>query len=212
MNNRPTGQASLHTPLPEPVPASASALWHLLRQRRSSRRFGQGPLSLAATGELLRAAQGVTGADGRRVAPSAGGLYPLELLLVAGHIDGLDAGLYRYQPPHHALLRVAEGDLRQALAAASWHQDFIAEAPAIVVIAAIIRRTTVKYRKRGIRYVHMEAGHAAQNLWLMATELGLLTVVVGAFGDAATRRVLHLGRDETPLALLPVGAAVGAQP
>ncbi|MDP2323824.1 MAG: SagB/ThcOx family dehydrogenase [Gammaproteobacteria bacterium] len=207
MNKQPGLPASL----PEPAPATTGTLGNLLRQRRSWRQFGRDPLSLAATGELLWATQGVTGADGRRVTPSAGGLYPLEVLLIAGHIAGLVAGLYRYQPAKHALVPVAEGDHRQALAAASWGQDFLADAAAIVVIAAINRRTTAKYRQRGIRYVHMEAGHAAQNLYLMATALGLRTVVVGAFGDAATRRVLHLARDETPLALLPVGTAGVAQ-
>lgn len=207
MNVRPECHSSFLMPLPEPVPASASPLGDLLRQRRSGRRFATDPLSLAATAQLLWAAQGITSADGKRVTPSAGGLYPLEVLLVAGRIDGLGAGLYRYQPRNHGLLRVEDGDLRQALATASWGQDFMAEAAAILVISALYGRTTTKYGDWGIRYANLEAGHAAQNLCLMATELGLRTVVVGAFGDAAVRRVLHLGNDEAPLVLLPVGIA-----
>jgi SagB-type dehydrogenase family enzyme len=164
---------------------------------------------LEAISQLLRAAQGVTAADGGRAAPSAGGLYPLEILLAAGRVDGIGAGLYRYQPQRHLLARVADGDFREALAAAAWSQDFVAKAAAIFVICAIYERTTRKYGDRGIRYVHMEAGHAAQNLCLMATELRLRTVVVGAFGDADVRQVLHLGDDEAPLALLPVGTGCG---
>ena len=57
---------------------------------------------------------------------------------------------------------------------------------------------------RGERYVHIEAGHAAENVCLQAVALGLGTTIVGAFSDAEVKRLLGLGEEE-PLLLIPVG-------
>jgi SagB-type dehydrogenase family enzyme len=75
----------------------------------------------------------------------------------------------------------------------------------VVVFAAVYERSTQKYGERGIRYVHMEVGHAAQNLFLQAVALRLATVVVGAFDDDAVARVLQLPATARPLLLMPVG-------
>ena len=56
-----------------------------------------------------------------------------------------------------------------------------------------------------MRYVHIETGHAAQNLSLQAESLGLGTVVVGAFNDDEVKAVLQLPDDVQPLILMPVG-------
>jgi SagB-type dehydrogenase family enzyme len=97
------------------------------------------------------------------------------------------------------------GDRRGALGEAALGQAFIAAAPASVVIAAVYGRTTRKYGERGVRYVHMEAGHAAQNACLECTALGLGTVPVGAFHDGAVSAVLGLADGVEPLYLMPVG-------
>jgi SagB-type dehydrogenase family enzyme len=75
----------------------------------------------------------------------------------------------------------------------------------VVVFAAIYERTTQKYGRRGRRYVHMEVGHAAQNLFLQAGALGLATVVVGAFEDMQVARLLQLPAEVQPLVLMPIG-------
>lgn len=67
------------------------------------------------------------------------------------------------------------------------------------------RRTAWKYGKRARRYVHMEAGHAGQNLFLQAKALGLGTVVVGAFDDDLVAALLGLPSGVRPLSLMPVG-------
>ena len=118
---------------------------------------------------------------------------------------GLPAGSYRYDPAEHGLTRIVRGDLRPALARAALNQSWIADAPAAVVIAAVPRRSTRKYGERGIRYVHIEVGHAGQNLLLQATAVGLGGTVVGAFDDSAVQRLLELPDGEHPLAILPVG-------
>ncbi|MBP2671361.1 MAG: nitroreductase [candidate division NC10 bacterium] len=191
--------------LPEPAIASDRCLNAILQNRRTTRAFSPQPVSLAEVAQLLWAAQGITSPEGYRTAPSAGALYPLELHLVAGDVEGLPAGHYRYQPRLHALKAADLGDNRQLIAKAALHQDWIAQAPVVVVVSAIASRTTGKYGQRGLRYVHMEVGHASQNLLLQAVALGLGGAVVGAFDDTALKDLLRLPGDEHPLAILPVG-------
>ena len=191
--------------LPKPSLAGEVSVERALALRRSVRAFAPGALPLSVVSQLLWAAQGVTDPAGLRTAPSAGALYPLEIHLVAGAVSGVAAGVYRYEPRRHQLLRESEGDVRAGLAEAALSQDWVAEAPAIVVLAAVYERSARKYGERAPRYVHMEAGHAAQNLYLQATALGLGTTMVGAFRDADVARVLGLPANERPLGLLPIG-------
>lgn len=169
--------------------------------RRSVRRFAPKSLSLEQIGQLLWAAQGITGRwAGERAAPSAGACHPL--IFYACNADGV----WRYHPEEHALLRHLAQDVRGALARAALNQRFIAEAGCTFVVSAIFERTTRRYGERGRnRYVPMDVGHAAQNLLLEAVALGLASVPVGAFDDAAVRRVLELPPQEEPLYILPVG-------
>lgn len=190
--------------LPPPRPASAVSVEEALASRRSIRHFADAPLPLADAAQLLWAAQGITRAEGLRTAPSAGALYPLEIYLVAGIVTALPAGVYRYLPEHHRLVPAVSGDRRRELASAAFHQSWIAEAPAILVIAAVVRRTRLKYGERGERYVLIEAGHAAQKVCLQAVALGLGTTIVGAFSDAEVKRLLGLTEEE-PLLLVVVG-------
>ena len=187
------------------VATDGQPLESLLQQRRSVRTFSKAPLSLAELGQLLWAAQGITHPQGLRTAPSAGALYPLELYVVAGQVEGLPSAVYRYLPEGHRLLETAPDDRRQALAGATLDQTWLGDAAAVVVFTAIYARTTRKYGERGERYVHMEVGHAAQNLFLQAEALALGTVVMGAFRDSKVSKVLGLPDDTQPMILMPVG-------
>jgi SagB-type dehydrogenase family enzyme len=91
------------------------------------------------------------------------------------------------------------------LAGASLNQNFIADAPLVIVIAAEYQRTTKRYGERGIRYVHIEVGHVGQNIYLQAESLGLGTLAVGAFYDEEVARVLNLPEAHEPLYVMPVG-------
>jgi SagB-type dehydrogenase family enzyme len=163
------------------------------------------PLTLQEVSQLLWAAQGITDPRGFRTAPSAGGLYPLEIYLVVGEVEILDRGVYRYRPQGHILVKVLDGDRRTGLAETALGQAWVREAAIDIVIVAVYERTAVKYGDRGIRYVHMEAGHAAQNLCLQATAIGLGTVTIGAFHDEQVKEVLRSLEDEQPLYVMPVG-------
>ena len=191
--------------LPRPSLEGEVSVERALARRRSVRTFAPETLSLSAVSQLLWAAQGITDPAGGRTAPSAGALYPLEVYLVAGAVSGVRPGVYRYDPRLHQLSLESEGDARLSVAGAALSQDWVAEAPAILVLGAVYERTARQYGERAPRYVHMEAGHAAQNVYLPATALGLGTTTVGAFRDGEVARVLGLPAYVQPLALLPVG-------
>lgn len=191
--------------LPSPTFESGVSVEEALTRRRSLRRFADAPLTLAEAGQLLWAAQGVTHSAGYRTAPSAGALYPLELFLVAGAVTDLPPGTYRYLPREHDLVRVREGDQRPALTAGALGQGMLGKAPATLVFCAVYDRITAKYDERGVRYAHMEAGHAAQNVHLQAVALGLGSVPVGAFREDDVRSAIGAEADEAPVYLAPVG-------
>ncbi len=191
--------------LPTPREASGVALEQTLARRRSVRDFGVGPLTLQQLSQLLWAAQGRSHPQGYRTAPSAGALYPLELYVLAGEVTALAQGVYKYRSETHELMCIADGDLRPAAARAAHGQSWIADGAAILVVAAVFRRTAVKYGARAERYVHIEAGHAAQNVYLQATALDLGTTIVGAFDDERIHALVGLEPGEAPLSLLPLG-------
>jgi SagB-type dehydrogenase family enzyme len=191
--------------LPPPASDRQMTVEAAIRSRRSIREFGPGSITLEEISQILWAAQGITDRAGYRAAPSAGALYPLEVSLIAGNIESLPAGIYRYDPRAHVLDAVAAGDRRAAIAEAALSQRWIADAAAILVIAAVEERTTAKYGRRGVRYIHIETGHVAQNVYLQAAALGLGTTIVGAFDDAEVTEVAGLRHEEFPLCLLPIG-------
>lgn len=177
-----------------------------LYERLSRRQYGPGALSLAEVGSLLWAAGGV-GVDGvsgaSRTAPSAGATYPLDIYLVAGEVEGLQPGVYRYDHLDHSLVLNAAGDRRKELTAAALGQDYLARAPAAIVLVAYYGRTTGRYGERGIRYVYMDVGYASGNIHLQVEALNLATVAVGAFDDATVKTILET--EGAPLLLMPLG-------
>ena len=186
--------------LPAPKQAHEGSLEQAIARRRSVRDFSRVPLTEAEQGQLLWAAQGVTNREtGYRTAPSAGALYPLEVYLVTG------SGVFHYEPQTHRLRRTVQSDVRKTLYEAALRQRPILDAPAVFVIAGVYERTAKKYGARAERYVHMEAGHAAQNLLLQAVSLGLAAVPIGAFDDARAQEALRLPKNQRPLYLLPAG-------
>lgn len=178
---------------------TAMTLEEALSKRHSVREFAPQVIPRDDILWLCWAAQGITSATGHRTAPSAGGTYPLELLVATVN------GCFAYDPPHHRLLRRTEDDLRASIEWAALGQSAVSRGAAVFIITAVPARTTESYGERGIRYVHLEAGHAAQNLLLEAAALGLGAVPMGAFDDARLREVLDLDRDHDVLYVIPVG-------
>ncbi len=193
------GSISPEVTLPSPRTDGAVSLETCLAQRRSVREYADRDLTWEQIGQLLWAAQGLTAEWGGRTAPSAGALYPLEVYVATRQ------GVYHYMPQGHRLGILATGDQRGALQGVSLNQSAVGSAPAVFVVTAVYARTAGKYGDRATRYVHLEAGHAAQNLLLQAVALGLGGVPIGAFDDAGIQRVLGLPADHEPVYVIPVG-------
>ena len=203
VSSRLGDEEPLEVKLPEPRPSGEMSVEEALAARRSVRSYQDEALSLTELAQLLWAAQGITAHWGGRTAPSAGATYPLEVYAVVGEVTGLEAGVFHYRPDGHLFVRRTAGDLRGELASAALGQEWVREAPVSLVIAARYERTTGRYGERGVRYVHIEVGHAGQDIYLQAEALGLGTVIVGAFDDQDVKTLL--GIEEEPLAIMPVG-------
>ncbi|OYT59461.1 MAG: nitroreductase [Desulfurococcales archaeon ex4484_217_1] len=179
---------------------------YVRRSRRSWKKDVKIPLRHVA--QILWAAQGITNwEEGFRAAPSAGATYPIELYVVVkkGEVEGLDRGVYHYDPYKHCLVKTLDMDVTYELMEASLGQYWVGTAPVNLVIAAEYARTTRFYGDRGYRYVHMEVGHVGQNVYLQAEALGLGTVAIGAFYDNEVRKILGLSRNLAPLYIMPIG-------
>lgn len=193
--------------LPTPQYDRGVAVEKAMASRRTYRSFKGVQLTMDQVSQFLWAANGNRPNSNRKVIPSAGALYPLEIYLVAGEgkVKGLSAGVYRYEPSDNTLEMTVKGDKRQSVGQAALSQMWLADAPAIIVIAAIYERTTQKYGERGIRYVHNEAGSADQNLFLQAVSLGLEAGTIGAFEDDDVARAVSLPSETKPLLLVGIG-------
>lgn len=187
-------------PLPEPRLAGPISVEEAVAERRSVRSFADEPLTRQEISQLCWAGQGITDAKrGLRASPSAGALYPIELYVLTAE------EVAHYVPKGHRLELHQPGDLRPALRWAALDQEAITDAPACVVITAVVERTARKYGERAERYCFMEAGHVAQNVFLQAAALGLAGVPIGAFEDDRVAAMLKLPKDHRPLYLLPLG-------
>jgi SagB-type dehydrogenase family enzyme len=200
--------------VPLPEPALSDAPWEaLVASRRSRREFAGTALALPVVSALLHAAYGVTH-DGDetpfRATPWGGALYPLELYAAAAAVDGLDAGVYHFDPLRNVLEVVREGAVRDELACSSPYSDLLSSAPLVIVIASVFWRTRFKYGLRGYRFALLEAGHVGQSLVLAAAAHGLAAVPVGGFYDRRLDALVGAdGLDEAVLYAVAVGSPDG---
>jgi SagB-type dehydrogenase family enzyme len=206
--------------LPAPQLDSRISVEKAISLRRSVRDYVDVPLSISEISQILWAAQGFTQErkepprmwnpkyewqGGLRTAPSAGALYPMEIYLLAGNVEGLAKGVYKFIPKNHSLKRITSVDKRTDLCNAALKQPSIEKAAAVIVMAGVYERTSFKYGERAERYVHIEAGSIAENVYLQGLTLGIGTVIIGAFNDKDVKNVLGLPEDENPLVIMPLG-------
>ena len=195
------------------------SLGNALAGRHSIREFAAGPLPLESLGRLLFASSGIRGVTQYgengfhdRPAPSAGALYPLELYVAAQDVTDLDDGLYHYDPLAHQLERRRTGRFQADLAGMTLGQDMLTGANVVLLICGVLARTQWKYGPRGYRYVWIEAGHVAQNLYLVAGALGLGATAIGGFFDEEVNRLLDLPAGEEDVLYLMCAGHPGVPP
>ncbi len=198
-------EATVVVPLPPPAVSGDLSVEEAINQRRSVRTYSDNPLKAHEIGQLVWAAQGITSSGGLRSAPSAGATYPLEIYVIAGIVEAIPAGIYRYLPQKHSLELIHSGDVREELSKAALGQPWVRDAPASLIISGLVDRTAVRYGNRAERYMLMEAGHAAENVFLQALSCHLGSVMIGAFMDEELKDLVEMGKSEQPLAIIPVG-------
>lgn len=196
--------------LPEPETDGLDDLGRAIDDRASRRSFASAPVSISDVSTVLWAVQGITHTQDEmslRASPSAGATFPLVAYLEVAPegCDELEAGLYRYEPDTHQLERVVDEPIHDELTAAALDQSVVGGAPITVALVGDYDRTTRQYPDHGERYVHMEAGHAAQNALLVCESRGLNACPVGAFDDDELDDALGLPADLDPLYLIPFG-------
>ncbi|MCK9227151.1 MAG: SagB/ThcOx family dehydrogenase [Syntrophorhabdaceae bacterium] len=185
--------------LPGPKYDGAVSIERALKERRSVRIYKDAPLSLSDVSQILWAAQGITEPSrGLRTAPSARAQYFLAIYLFAENVTGLKQGMYRYAPAGHALEAVADSEMKGKLYQAAG-QGPIQKAPAALVI------TGAKDRARNENWMYLEAGHAAQNVFLEGVSLGIGTVAMAGFDADAAGKAIGLPAGEKVLYIMPIG-------
>ena len=159
----------------------------LLRERRSTKRFTDRSLSLADAGAALWAVAGTT-VEGHRVSPSARATYPVTATLIAGNVEQLAMGAYRYEAADHAVTTAQRGDHRHTVAGATIDgADWLPTCPALVALSADLVGARERFPdqppEHGERFVWIEVGHAAQNLYLWAAARGIGTALIAGLDD-----------------------------
>lgn len=200
------------TPLPPGIEL-ATSLTAAIAQRVSCRTFTDAPLSLAELGTLCRLGYGVISRSGPwgeypdRPVPSGGGLYPLEVSVLARAVTGLRPGVHHFVPAADGLEEICATRLPAPFITYLFMgQRWAADAAAVIVLSAVTGRSLTKYGDRGYRYMLYEAGHVMQNVDLAATALGLGAVNLGGFYDDELAQLLAIDQEsEIPLYATAVG-------
>ncbi|MEM7050580.1 MAG: SagB/ThcOx family dehydrogenase [Acidobacteriota bacterium] len=185
--------------------AAESGLEQAIEARRSVRTYRSEAISRDDLGRLLHFAYGRTDKPGYfRAVASGGALFPLEIYTIVLSGADLEAGIYHYGPEDHRLHLLRSGDFRSQVEEYVLLEGVTTDtASALIVISGFFSRSTFKYQDRGYRMILMEAGAVAQNLGLVATEMGWGGCLMGGFLDDQLNALLGLD-GLTEAALLPM--------
>ncbi|MEN2999145.1 MAG: SagB/ThcOx family dehydrogenase [Acidilobaceae archaeon] len=199
--------------LPPPPKVSGKDLFEVILSRRSRRRYAQLPLSPAELSALLYYSIGITGrawwGGPKRAYPSSGALQPVEGYVSARLVEGVEPGIYHYNPAEMVLEELRRGDHSKEVMKAAIGQEHVGSAAAVIMMTVVYGRTASKYGLRGYKFAHLDAGFAGQNVYLVAEALGLATVAIGGFYDELVCELLDIDcEEEMPAVLFAVGRRV----
>ncbi|MBD3192805.1 MAG: SagB/ThcOx family dehydrogenase [Candidatus Heimdallarchaeota archaeon] len=198
--------------LPRPQFTGTTPLEEAFKLRRTVRKFSSKELDLSIISQLLWALQGITisedSANGKKIchraAPSAGGSYPLRVYLA------FSRGFYQYNSLKHELQLLSEKDLREKLSEAPFaphNKEAIKIAPITIILTADNQNALepTPIMENALRFVHLEAGHATQNLILQAVALELGVCTMTSYQINRVYQILDLPLEHRPIYLLPIG-------
>ena len=187
-------------PAPAEIEVAPTDLRTAIEGRASVRRYLDEPLSLEELSWLLWCTQGVKHVEGSyatmRTVPSAGARHALETYLLVNRVHGLEPGLYRFLALEHEMVLLrAGGEVSEEVKAACLGQGMVAASAVTFVWVADVYRMVWRYGQRGYRYLHLDAGHVCQNLYLAAEAIDSGVCAIAAFSDEDMSRVLDLDGD-----------------
>ena len=210
----PVPEAAIRIPLPEPELRGDPQydISSVFQRRRSFRDYSAQPLSLAELSFLLWATQGVREVTDRpatlRPVPSAGARHAFETYLLINRVEDLKPGLYRYVALEHTLIELdSTAETATGIASACRTSQPLCTASAVTFLwVAVVERMTWLYSERGYRFLHLDAGHVCQNLYLAADRIASGVCAIGGFNDDDINAVLGLdGEDHFVIYLATVG-------
>lgn len=205
------GKKIIDLPDPKAVEAEPLDIREAIDRRVSVRAYSEEALSLAELSHLLWCTQGVKQTSPRlatlRTVPSAGARHCFETYLLANRVEGLKPGLYRFLASQHKLQEVdLRPDVPEKVTKGCLDQRFILSSAATFIWATVVYRMAWRYGERGYRYMHLDAGHVCQNLYLSAEQIGCGVCAVAAFDDDALNQALGLdGVDQFAVYVAVVG-------
>ena len=191
------GKRIIELPDPKAVETEPLDVREAIDRRVSVRAYSDESLSLAELSLLLWCTQGVKDVAPvpatLRTVPSAGARHCFETYVLANRVDGLHPGLYRFLAVDHRLQEVDLGpDVAERVTKACLDQRFILASAATFMWTTVAYRMMWRYGERGYRYMHLDAGHVCQNLYLSAEAMGCGVCAVAAFDDDLLNRALGL--------------------
>lgn len=177
----------------------------LLKQRSSKREFSKKSLSFSEVSNILYWSAGMK-KDFTRFYPSAGGRYPIEVYIINLNVESLERGIYHFNVKKNLLELILKGNFKDEAVRLAGNQEWVKDCGIVVLMSAVFGRTKIKYGKRGYRYVLMEAGHLAQNLYLVSEALKLGCCAIGGFLDDEMNKLLDIdGKKESVVYLCGIG-------
>jgi SagB-type dehydrogenase family enzyme len=191
------GQTIITLPRPEKLSLGHVDLREMLEKRRSIRDYSRKPFTVDELSWLLWACQGVKEIVGRpatlRTVPSAGARHPFETYILVNNVEGLAKGLYRFLASDHKLITInLDDDISDKITEGCYKQIFVKNCAVTFIFTADLYRMYWRYGERGYRYLHLDAGHVSQNLYLAAEAIGGGACAIGAFFDELLNRVLGI--------------------
>ncbi len=195
------GKPTIDLPDPQAVKVKQIDLTQAINQRKSMRKYTEQPLSLEELSYLLWCTQGVKQVTNRpatiRTVPSAGSRHPFETYLLVNNVEGLKPGIYRYVAVEHKLVEVSiEEGLADKLTHACYRQVFVKTSAVSFFWVAVAYRSVWRYQERSYRYMHLDAGHVCQNLYLAAEAIDSGVCAIAAFDDDEANGLLGVDGEE----------------
>ncbi|MCC6054505.1 MAG: SagB/ThcOx family dehydrogenase [Thermosphaera sp.] len=199
--------------LPEPKKVKVS-IDDVIMKRRSVREYSNTPLSLEDLSTLLNYSYGISTnikAYGisefpLRTIPTTGGLSAPELYVVVNNVKGLSKGLYHWYPPANSLELLFVGNLVGKIYEIGMRANsYAANAPVVFFITIALNKGIWKYGHMFYLYGLVDVGCLLQNIYLVATALGLGACGIAGFDKIKAAKMIGCDPLQVPVLMVSVG-------